>query len=188
MELFKHAPCFNSEAATSVTEKLYGFRATPNTLPSERDQNFLLTSESGKKFVIKIANALEDRTLLEAQNEAMAHLGTRLSLCPRVVPSLSGEQVCLIDSPTNTTHFVRLLTYLPGTPLAEAHAHSPGLLRDLGQKLGKLDRELAEFDHSAFHRDFHWDLANGASIVSEYGQNDRRPEIARGSVRECESF
>jgi len=170
MELLKHAPCFDSETATSVTEKLYGFRATANTLPSERDQNFLLTSESGENFVLKIANALEDRALLEAQNEAIAHLGTRLSLCPRVVPSLSGDQVSLIDSPTNTTHFVRLLTYLPGTPLAETHSHSPGLLRDLGQKVGQLDRALAEFDHSAFHRDFHWDLANGPRIVSEYGQ------------------
>ena len=170
MELLKHAPCFDSATATSVTEKLYGFRATANTLPSERDQNFLLTSESGENFVLKIANALEDRALLEAQNEAMAHLGTRLSLCPRVVPSLCGEQVSLIDSPTNTTHFVRLLTYLPGTPMAEAHSHSSGLLRDLGQKLGQLDRALAEFDHSAFHRDFHWDLANGLRIVSEYGQ------------------
>jgi len=77
MELFKHAPCFDIEAATSVTEKLYGFRATPNTLPSERDQNFLLTSESGENFVLKIANALEDRALLQAQNDAMAHLGTK---------------------------------------------------------------------------------------------------------------
>ena len=170
MELLKHAPHFDSEAATAVTEKLYGFRATANTLPSERDQNFLLTSESGENFVLKIANALEDRSLLEAQNEAMSHLGTRLSLCPRVIPSLSGAHVSLIDSPTHTTHFVRLLTYLPGTPLAEARSNSPGLWRDLGRKLGQLDRELAEFDHSALHRDFHWDLANGLQIVSEYGQ------------------
>ncbi len=170
MELLKHAPHFDSETATAVTEKLYGFRATANTLPSERDQNFLLTSESGENFVLKIANALEDRSLLEAQNEAMSHLGTRLSLCPRVIPSLSGAHVSLIDSPTHTTHFVRLLTYLPGTPLAEARSNSPGLWRDLGRKLGQLDRELAEFDHSALHRDFHWDLANGPQIVSEYGQ------------------
>ena len=170
MELLKHAPHFDSETATAVTEKLYGFRATANTLPSERDQNFLLTSESGENFVLKIANALEDRSLLEAQNEAMSHLRTRLSLCPRVIPSLSGAHVSLIDSPTHTTHFVRLLTYLPGTPLAEARSNSPGLWRDLGRKLGQLDRELAEFDHSALHRDFHWDLANGPQIVSEYGQ------------------
>src|SRR6266852_4285956 len=170
MELLKHAPHFDSETATAVTEKLYGFRATANTLPSERDQNFLLTSQSGENFVLKIANALEDRSLLEAQNEAMSHLGTRLSLCPRVIPSLSGAHVSLIDSPTHTTHFVRLLTYLPGTPLAEARSNSPGLWRDLGRKLGQLDRELAEFDHSALHRDLHWDLANGPQIVSEYGQ------------------
>jgi len=57
---------------------------------------------------------------------------------------------------------------LPGKPLALAAPHSPALLQDFGRKLGQLDRALADFDHPALHRDFHWDLANGNRVIDEY--------------------
>ena len=64
---------------------------------------------------------------------------------------------------------MRLVHYLPGVPLAEIKPQSTELLRDLGRKLGQLDRALTDFDHPAVHRDFHWDLANGNRIISEFG-------------------
>jgi Ser/Thr protein kinase RdoA (MazF antagonist) len=60
------------------------------------------------------------------------------------------------------------VTYLPGTPLAQVMPHSSALLRDLGRKLGQMDRALADFDHPAFHRGFHWDLASGNQVIDEY--------------------
>lgn len=163
MQLLRHTPAFDIESATRIAEKLFGVRATARVLPSERDQNFLLTDAAGEKFVLKIANALESRELLEAQNAALEHLGTRISCCPRVVPNVDGEPIS-----RESDHLVRLVTYLPGSPLAEATPHSPELLRDLGQKLGQLDHALADFDHPAVHRDFHWDLANGNRIIDNY--------------------
>jgi Ser/Thr protein kinase RdoA (MazF antagonist) len=143
-------------------------------LPSERDQNLLLTDESGEKFVLKIANALESRPLLEAQNAMLEHLAPRSAFCPRVVPDLNGERIG-----TSSGHLVRLMTYLPGVPLAEVTPHSPMLLRDLGRKLGQLDRALADFDHPAVHRDFHWDLANGNRIIDEYGGLTKDADLIR---------
>src|SRR5712691_8953361 len=137
--------------------------------PVSATRTFCLRVESGEKFVLKIANGLEDRALLEAQNAGLIHLGTRLSFCPRIVLALSGELMSQIESPSRVTNFVRLVTYLPGVPLAEVSWHSPELLRNLGQRLGQLDRELAAFDHPAVHRDFHWDLANGLRVIREYG-------------------
>jgi Ser/Thr protein kinase RdoA (MazF antagonist) len=163
MQLLSHTPAFELESAQKMAEKLFGVRATARVLPSERDQNFVLTNEAGEKFVLKIANALESREFLEAQNEVMDHLKARVSFCPRVVPALNGELISTSDN-----HFVRLVTYLPGVPLAEATPHSPELLRDFGRKLGALDRALADFDHPALHRDFHWDLANGNRILDNY--------------------
>jgi Ser/Thr protein kinase RdoA (MazF antagonist) len=169
MHLLKHAPRLKVESAATLVEHLYGIRAQLTPLPSERDQNFLLESESGQKFVLKIANALEEPAFLDAQNQLMSHLPSRLSFCPRVVPTPSGDQMTRIESESGSTHFVRVVTYLPGKPLAEIQQRSPELLRDLGRKLGQLDRELADFDHPAIHRDFHWDLANGITVVNEYG-------------------
>ena len=142
---------------------------TAHRLPSERDQNFLLIDDSDQRFVLKISNRLESRALLEAQNAVMDYLADRVSFCQRVIGEIAEFE----------GHFVRVVTYLPGIPLAEIKPHTPGLLHDLGQKLGQLSRALADFDHPAAHRDFHWDLANGNRIVNEYA-----PLIEDAELRE----
>jgi Ser/Thr protein kinase RdoA (MazF antagonist) len=162
MQLLSHTPVFDVESATRIAEELFGLPAMARVLPSERDQNFLIEA-SGERFVLKIANALESRELLEAQNKVLEHLGTRISFCPRVMPAVNGELIS-----TSNSHFVRLVTYLPGLPLAEVTPHSPALLQDFGRQLGQLDRALADFDHPAVHRDFHWDLANGNRVIDQH--------------------
>jgi Ser/Thr protein kinase RdoA (MazF antagonist) len=154
----------NSIFAQAIAEKYFGIQASASELPSERDQNFLLTACSGEKFVLKIANILEAREALEAQNAMMKHLAERVSFCPRVVRGVSGEEIVTVEG-----RLVRVLSYLPGKPLATVETQSPELLRDFGRKLGRLAEALVGFDHSAAHRDFYWDLAKGAHIVSEFG-------------------
>src|SRR5437773_2894092 len=168
MQLLRYSPRLDLETATLLAERIYALRAAATPLPSERDQNFLLTTKTGRKFVLKIANALEERALLEAQNQVMTYLSTRLTFCPRVVPTVSGAQMEQVVVPGGSSHFVRLITSLPGVPLGEVEVRSPELSRNLGRKLGQLDHALADFDHPAIHRDFHWDLANGIRTVHEY--------------------
>lgn len=164
MRLLENAPRFEVNAAAKIAAEFFGIQATARPLPSERDQNFLLTNIAGEKFVLKIANALESREFLEAQNAVLKHVGKRVDFCQSLVPSVSGDEIVTVKE----THFVRVVRYLPGVPLAEIQPHSPELLRDLGRKLGKLDQTLKDFDHPAVHRDFHWDLANGDRIIDEY--------------------
>jgi Ser/Thr protein kinase RdoA (MazF antagonist) len=139
-------------------DKLLEQIKTAHRLPSERDQNFLMVDDSGQQVVLKIANRLESRSFLEAQNCVLDYLAERVPFCQRVIGEIGEFE----------GQFVRVVTYLPGVPLAEIKPHTPGLLQDLGQKLGQLSRALADFDHPAVHRDFHWDLANGNRIVNEY--------------------
>lgn len=161
-------------AAQAIAEKCFGIQASAEELPSERDRNFLLTAREGEKFVLKIANVNEDRQVLEAQNAVMQHLAERVEFCPRVVPALSGERIEVVDG-----HLVRVLTYLPGKPLASVAVQPPELLYDLGRKLGQLSRALVGFDHLGTHRAFHWDLAEGEKVVERYGA-----QIKKGWVRE----
>lgn len=133
-------------------------------MPSERDRNFLLTGRDGEKFVLKVANAREERAALEAQNAMMRHLEKRVAFCPRVVPANSGDEIATVEN-----RFVRVLSYVPGKPLATIEFQSPELLYDLGRKLGQLTRALADFDHPAAHRQFYWDLAQGAACLREHG-------------------
>ena len=150
-------------------ESLLKLIASARRLPSERDQNFLLTDDSGQQFVLKVANTAESRDFLEAQNAVLDYLAERVSFCQRVIGEIAEFEGQL----------VRLVTYLPGVPLAEIKPHTPGLLRDLGEKLGQLSRALADFDHPAVHRDFYWDLVNGNRIVNEYA-----PLIENAELRE----
>ena len=161
--VLEHAPRVDVEAAVKISDELFGLRARAQSLPSERDQNFLLTDCAGEKFVLKIANALESRAFLEAQNAALQHVARRISFCQSPLVSVAGDDIV-----SSTAHLVRLVSYLPGVPLATMQPQPARLLRDLGRKLGQLDEALSDFDHRALHRDFHWDLANGYRIIDEY--------------------
>ena len=174
MQLLEHTPDFDVDTAAAIAAEHFGLRGSAQSLPSERDQNFLLTNEAGEKFVLKVANALESRTFLEAQNAVLKHLERRVSICQKLLPSLSGEEIVSVKS-----HFVRMVHYLPGEPLGEIRPHTSGLLHDLGRKLGQLAHALVDFDHPAVHRDFHWDLANGNRVVNEFA-----PLIDNAGLRE----
>ena len=172
-----HAPSFDAETAAAIASKHFGTQGVARQLPSERDQNFLITNSAGKKFVLKIANAFEEPAFLEAQNAVLKHLADRMSFSQRLVLTSSGEETVAVPGSDGARHLVRMVHYIDGVPLAQVNPQPPGLLRDLGRKLGQLDRVLADFDHPAVHRDFHWDLANGNRILDEYGELVADPKL-----------
>jgi 4-aminobutyrate aminotransferase-like enzyme/Ser/Thr protein kinase RdoA (MazF antagonist) len=179
MSILDHAPAFSLDDASGICRSVYGLRATASALPSERDQNFLLRTGAGDRFVLKFANATEELALLEAQNQAMERLAKRVDFCPQVVPDLEGNQIATFTSATGVKHFVRLVTYLPGRPLGNLKFQSDALFRDLGVKIGQLSGALQDFDHPALHRDFHWDLASGLETIRAYQGLIRDPEIKK---------
>ena len=116
--------------------------------------------------------------VIEAQNAMLSHLSERVLFCPRVLPALSGEMIEVVDD-----RLVRVLSYLPGKPLATVEFQSPELLYDLGRKLGQHSRALVGFDHPGAHRAFHWDLAEGEKVVERHGaqiKKDWLRELVRG--------
>jgi 4-aminobutyrate aminotransferase-like enzyme/Ser/Thr protein kinase RdoA (MazF antagonist) len=182
MSMLQQAPRLEAATAIALARDLYGVDASASPLPSERDQNFLLQTSSGERFVLKIANATEPREILEAQNAAMQHVAA-LQLCPQVRPTLDGREI----AQTPAGHFVRLLTWLPGVPLGEVAARPERLLEDLGTRLGRLSRTLAGFDHPAIHRHFYWDLSRGFEIVREYSLLIEDPSL-RGFIRRVTGY
>ncbi len=170
----RNAPEFTEDSAVRLARDLYGLSVTARPLPSERDQNFHLISDDGQAYVLKIANADEHLEVLDLQNQAMMHV-TRLedkpetcqTFCPEVLSSLEGNLTTSVDGQDGVSHFVRLLTWLPGKPLALVKPHDADLLVSLGRFYGRLDRLLQNFDHPAAHRDFHWDLKQAGRVVSE---------------------
>lgn len=162
MSLLREAPHFDAPAASAIARESYGLEASAAPLPSERDQNFLLRTAAGERFVLKIANATESPAFLDGQRAVLEHLGARIDFCPRLVSAQNGEWKVRLGN-----HLARLVTWMPGRTLAETPWHPPALLEDLGSRLGELDRALDTFDHPAVHRDFYWDLARGPRTIRE---------------------
>ncbi|WP_447977996.1 aminotransferase class III-fold pyridoxal phosphate-dependent enzyme [Candidatus Nitrospira bockiana] len=168
--LIPSVPVFSVDDAHTFARDLFGVSAVARPLPSERDQNFLLETKAGPEFVLKIANGAELREVLEAQNAALAHLAVTAPAlaCPRPCPSLSGQTILSVRGAHGATHFVRLLSYVPGHLLVETAPHPPELLQSLGSFFGRLDQALSSFAHPALRRDLLWDLARAAATVAEH--------------------
>jgi 4-aminobutyrate aminotransferase-like enzyme len=183
MDVLRHAPALSADEAAALALRMFGVEATASPLPSERDQNFRLDTATGDRFVLKIANRTDDRALIEAQNAALAHVARATTLCPRVIPTANGDSIGELPTDAWANHLVRLLTWLPGVPLASLTEHSPPLLESLGAAVAELDGALEGFDHPAVHRDFHWDLARGLGLVRDLSPRIADPELRALVVR-----
>ena len=181
MTLVQHAPRFTVEDAAAIARDCFGFEASaggPTPLPSERDQNFRLYGSQGREAVLKIANALEEYALLEAQNGALQHVAGHAgaALCPQPLPAHDGSTIAAVTGGDGRKHWVRLLSYIDGKPLALVKPHDPPLLADLGGFMGRLDAALAGYDHPALQRTFHWDVAQAANVIGQYKDEIADPQ------------
>jgi len=189
-----NAPRFSADDAARLAGDLFGLEATADPLPSERDQNFRVVATDGGRYVLKIANGLESRDVLEFQNAVLCHLSRRVesfrsgvdgfsfsSPFPGLLETRAGEAIASIQGADGMAHMVRLLSWVPGEPLARVRPHGAELLTSLGCYFGLLDRALDDFDHAGAHRDFYWDLRNASRVVANYGSEIEDPGL-RGVV------
>ncbi|MCC2650903.1 MAG: aminotransferase class III-fold pyridoxal phosphate-dependent enzyme [Microvirga sp.] len=151
-------PAFSSTDAHRHLRAHFGIEGELTPLPSERDQNFLLEAADGQKLTFKIMNAAEPLSAIEFQTSLLRHLeSSDPSLAvPRILHTADGRDFALIESASGR-HAVRLVSYLPGRPLAD-EGKTPEILHGLGRLLGQLDRALASFGHPGAHRSFDWEI------------------------------
>ncbi len=168
MSIIHQAPSFSSRALARLTEEHFGVTGELQKLPSERDQNYLIRSSKNECFVLKVANSEDQFEALEAQNLTMARINASSPICPVAISTPQGDTIVEITGDDGASHLMRLLTFLPGIPFADASRHSSGLLTDLGTTLGKISCALAGFDHTNLHREFHWDLRHAPKVVATH--------------------
>lgn len=177
-------PAFDVPDAERLAREYYGLRSLARPLPSERDQNFLLTAGHGHQFVLKLANSAERESVLDMQNSAMEHLAIAapgLSL-PRLRTTIHGERMVQVENGDGSKHFLRLLTYIPGKLLANVSPHTPELLQSLGNVLGAVTKALVTFDHPSADRELKWDVRR-AGWIRQYlkfiAESERRRLVER---------
>ena len=171
-------PKFSVEDAAKIAERQFGVLGSAKLLASERDQNFRIVQADGSPFVLKVANGQESQEMLEAQNGALLHLQGKVDYTPTVVAATDGTHLVAIESEASGRHLVRLMTFLSGKLMADEKRHSAEMMRDLGAKVGRVDRVLSSYDHPALHYDFHWDIANAQTVVGKYQHLIQDPGVA----------
>jgi 4-aminobutyrate aminotransferase-like enzyme/Ser/Thr protein kinase RdoA (MazF antagonist) len=167
------------EEAARLARDLYGLDVTAKALPGEYDDNFHLTAADGAEFVLKVMHPARERVFIELQCQALRHLAQHAEtvVLPRVVPTQHAELQTEITAFDGTKRLVWLLTFVPGTVLANVRPHSEELLRSLGQLLGAIDSGLQNFSHPAAQRKLKWDLSAPGWIkehVNEIADSSRR--------------
>ncbi|MEM7119292.1 MAG: aminotransferase class III-fold pyridoxal phosphate-dependent enzyme [Chloroflexota bacterium] len=166
----KTRPRFTETEALQIAQTHFGVSGTIKPLPSERDQNFLITISEDEKVVLKIANAQEETAVLDLQNKAMAHLAkSDPATHPyRLYPAQNGETLITVHDENDTAYLTRLVNFIPGAMLGDVNPQTPELLYSLGQLLGQTNQALADFSHPAAQRELHWDLAQSLPMVRKY--------------------
>ncbi|XP_067161525.1 hydroxylysine kinase [Apteryx mantelli] len=190
-------PAFGEKEATELVDRVFGLKVSwIRPLPSYADQNFHVrisgnegAPEGADEYVLKITNLEDSRKpdLIETQTQAMMFLSAEGF--PSAVPYLTkdGNVMSLVSGGAgsgNTKYMVRLLTYLPGTPVAKI-ATNTQILYEIGKLAASLDKALTEkFQHpsvKSLHRgQFIWNLAN-VPLLDQYiyvlGQNKYREVV-----------
>ncbi len=138
-------------------------------LPSDRDQNFLLTDDgSGRRFVLKVAHAEEERATLDFQNRILEHMARAGFPLSKVLHATDGREIIQVAGPGEIVHMVRLMTWMPGRLLHEVSPQTPTLFENLGAFLGGMDRVLEDFSHPAQDRELKWDLKGAGRVVRSH--------------------
>ncbi len=158
------------DAARTVAREHYGVNAPAHPLPSERDQNFLVHSPAGPRYVLKIAGPNDGPAVLTAQNRVLEHLARHAPElgAPRLLRTTAGEGIASFRASDGSTRYARLLSYVPGGLLVDVAPHTPALLTSLGTFFGRLDRVLAGLSLPALGREFHWDLQRAGQVIDRH--------------------
>jgi 4-aminobutyrate aminotransferase-like enzyme/Ser/Thr protein kinase RdoA (MazF antagonist) len=169
MEIRGRVPVPEADAVR-LARDLYGLEASARALPGEHDENFHLTAADGRQLVLKIMHPARERSLVELQCAALQHVARTAPdlVLPRVVQSLAGQDVSTVPS-AHGDRLVWLLTFVPGTTLAEARPQTLDLLSDVGRLVGRLSAGLVGFSHPGAERELVWDLARAGWIRGHEG-------------------
>jgi len=131
---------------------------------SERDQNFRLDADDGKRYVLKISNAAEQLQVIDFQNQALRHVEKKdVSLpLPRVIPDIHGQWHCRVEH-AGEMHYVRVLSWLDGVILKDVQVNA-ALGQQLGQFLARLGLALEDFEHPGSNPPLLWDMKQAAGL------------------------
>lgn len=160
-ELSAQRKVISFEEAKEIAHRIYGLDGEITRFATEKDDTFRIDLSSGQRYVLKIAHPSERREELDFQVTLLRHLATcapHLPI-PRIFADRDGRHLPSIETRSSEMRVIRLMSFIPGTPLDRA-ASSPDLRRRIGELLAHLRHAMADFAHPADSRTVAWDVKN----------------------------
>ncbi len=156
--LLSAPPVFGLAEAEHLARDLYGLSLRIERLPGERDCNFLGLTDSGRAHVLKIIDADADPLGADCQVRVLQHFAEQdpALAVPRLTATIEGSEFGRFNRDGHSLSSC-LLSFLPGQPLAEVAA-GEGLLENVGEVMGRMDRALQGFFHPALAQHLAWDV------------------------------
>ncbi|MGI9234626.1 MAG: aminotransferase class III-fold pyridoxal phosphate-dependent enzyme [Woeseiaceae bacterium] len=159
--LDRNPPALPVDDLRDIAAQLYGLAGSFQEFDSERDQNFLIETEGGGHFVLKVANVAESNDVIDFQIRALQHIAAIKPTLPipRVVQSTEGLDSQVVRFSNGREHIVYLLSYLDGLPLSESEAcGDSNVRRRLGVLMAEIDIALRGFFHAAAVQQHPWNF------------------------------
>jgi len=148
-------------AAQALTLRYFGIEGIATELGGERTQNFRIRTASRSSFTLKVSDPQERVEGMLLESAALLHIARVAPHIPvpRLVQAADGSLAVFLGA--EDRRYLRLLTYLEGTPLSLVPAPSGALRATVGHAVARLDAALADFDHAfARRRQLIWDVSN----------------------------
>ncbi len=153
------SPAVTASEAAAAVRTSFGLTGELDRLPGEADDNFLLRTGAGQRYVVKVAHLRADPQVISLQVRVLRHIESEAPglPVPRVIATLDGRSWAVVPVGPHR-RLVHVLTYLDGQPLRSVTT-SPALRRRLGETLAALGRALRAFDDPLVRRPLLWDIA-----------------------------
>ena len=157
-------PDFSASEAEVIAAGHFQIHAQARLLVAERDQNFRLDADDGRRFVIKFSNSAEQPEVIDFQNQALLHVAARDPSfpLPRVMPDVNGQLRCSVRH-CGKTHFVRVLSWLEGIELEDVTSDT-GMAAKMGRMLARLGMAFQGFEHPGSNPPSLWDMKRATAL------------------------
>ncbi len=137
-------------------------------LAGELDLNYKATAKDGSQYIVKVMRAACDPSLIALQCAAILHLekaSTKIGL-PRVILT-STESAYTSVSVNGEQRLLWMLSYCPGTLLADFRPHTATLMYHFGESIAHITNGFIGFTHPDMKRGHQWELTE-ALMVKPY--------------------
>lgn len=156
-----------TEFAAAMALEHYGVKGTTKQLDGYEDLNFMLLTEEGTRFIIKLTTNQDFETLLRVQNKVLSELSSQPTTerkYPNALESLSGSKMIKIQDVNGRPYLLRMLEFVEGEFLANVD-YTDEMLRSLGAFVATMDKAMMAMHHPELIGVTHeWDHAHFLDI------------------------